>query len=124
MGDIGSVDQLIKSLLVGGLWTSANASRNLKIGLAPPILSTKIRGSLPAWLSTWVSNTRSAKRLRKVLSHATVPKNRYRSVARRAAFLRGTATLRTGASTRQTQGPPAAATPTSATSPSAVCTLP
>ena len=42
--------------MVGGLWTSADACRNLKIGVGQTILSAQICRFPPAWLSTWLSN--------------------------------------------------------------------
>jgi hypothetical protein len=49
-------DQLIKSLLVGGLWTSAESCCNLKTADPATVLSADVCSFPPTWLSTWLSN--------------------------------------------------------------------
>ena len=55
---------LIKSLLVGGLWTSADSRHNLKIVDREGVLSADVCSFPPAWLSTWLSNMAASHVLR------------------------------------------------------------
>ena len=50
---------LIRSLLVEGLWTSAESRHNLNIDDLTAVLSAAVCRFPPAWLSTWLSKYRT-----------------------------------------------------------------